>query len=92
MILCHFLKKYKLKLRIFDMFYTCIYKYDPPIENNTNKAMYVMTDGDHIYTLDHDISQLRQKMDTETNEKPVLTANHDYYIKHIEELKEKKRD
>jgi hypothetical protein len=44
-------------------------------------AMYVMTDGDHIYTLDHDVNHLSQNLDDEFNQKkPTIPINHDYYL------------
>ena len=36
-----FFIKYKLRLRVFDMFYKLIFKYDPPSFNNNNKVCTV---------------------------------------------------
>ena len=57
--------KYKLMLRVFDVFYKLIFKYDPLVENSNNKPMYVLADGDHVYTLNHDLKRLEQKQDVE---------------------------
>ena len=45
-----FFQQYKLKLRVFDVFYKLIYKYDPVVPNFNNKPFYCLTDGHHIYT------------------------------------------
>ena len=58
-----FFVKYKLRLRVFDVFYKPIFKYDPLVENSNNKPMYVLADGDHIYTLNHDLKRLEQKQE-----------------------------
>ena len=31
-------QKFKLKLRLFDIFYKCIFKYAPPTENHNNRT------------------------------------------------------
>ena len=41
-----FFQKHKPKLRGSNIFYKCIFKYDPPVENYNNKPMYVVADGD----------------------------------------------
>jgi hypothetical protein len=46
-----FFEKYKLKLRVFDIFYNCIYKYDPEVPNFNNRPFYCVAEGDHIYIL-----------------------------------------
>jgi len=58
-----FFVKYKLRLRVFNIFYKRIFRYDPPVYNGHNKPMYVLADGDHIYTLNHDIKRLEQNQD-----------------------------
>ena len=60
-----FFEKYKLKLRVYDIFYNLIYKYDPEVPNFNQKPMYCITDGDHIYTLNKDLESLAQKSDDE---------------------------
>ncbi|MFM7978307.1 MAG: hypothetical protein ACKPKO_03245, partial [Candidatus Fonsibacter sp.] len=45
-----FFKKYKLKLRVYDVFYNLIHKYDPDVPNFNHRPFYCVTDGDHIYT------------------------------------------
>jgi hypothetical protein len=56
-----FFQKYKLKLRVFDIFYNLIYKYDPEVPNFNHRPFYCVTDGDHIYTLNRDLDSLAQK-------------------------------
>ena len=58
-----FFEKYKLKLRVYDIYYNQIYKYDPEVPNFHQKPMYCITDGDHIYTLNKDLESLAQKTD-----------------------------
>ncbi len=43
-----FFKKYKLKLRVYDVFYNLIYKYDPDAPSFNNPALFCVTDGDHV--------------------------------------------
>ena len=42
-----FFVKYKLRLRVYNVFYKRIFRYDPPVYNSNNKPMYVLADGDH---------------------------------------------
>ena len=58
-----FFVKYKLMLRVFDVFYKLIFKYDPPVWNSNNPPMYELADGDHVYTLNHDLKRLEQKQE-----------------------------
>ena len=45
-----FFVKYKLQLRVFDIFDKLIFMYDPPIRNHHNKIMYCLIKGNHVYT------------------------------------------
>ena len=69
-----FFQTHKLRLRVFDLFYKMIFKYEPDSFDNNNKPLYCMTDGDHIYTLDHDLKTLHQKQDDDTDEFTVHTT------------------
>ena len=60
-----FFERYKLKLRVYDVFYQLIFKYDPDVENRTNPAMYCVCDGNHIYLINKDINELAQKASAE---------------------------
>ena len=44
-----FFEKYKIQVRVFDVYRKLIFKYDPPSINDHNKPFYVLNDGDHIY-------------------------------------------
>jgi len=75
-----FFVKYKLKLRVFDKFCKVVCKYDPPVINKTNKAMFIMMTDKHIYTLNHDIKKLEQR-DDERSETYTPSVSDNYYIK-----------
>ena len=62
----------KLRLRVFDKFYKMTFKYDPPVETRTNKAMYCLDDGDHIYTLNHELDRLAHKSWEEVEDPEML--------------------
>jgi len=90
-----FFVKYKLKLRVYDLYYNLIHKHDPEVPNFNNKPMYCLTDGNHIYLLDKDLESLAQMTkgdeykvvvgsDFRTPDKPVK-ADHKM-IEHIDEL------
>ena len=74
-----FFQKYRVKLRVFDKFYKLIFRYDPEIPNFNQKPMYCMTDGDHIYVLNHDLDKLAQKLDDDEEEYRVY-ASPDYRV------------
>ena len=67
-------------MRVFNVFYKRIFRYDPPVENRDNKPMYVLADGDHIYTLSHDIKRLAQNQEEEDDSEYALRASPDYNI------------
>ena len=46
-----FFVKYKLRLRVFDLMYKLIFRYDPPTFNRHIPPLYCMITGDHFYTL-----------------------------------------
>jgi hypothetical protein len=80
-----FFQQYKLKLRVFDVFYKLIYRYDPVVPNFNNKPFYCLTDGNHIYTLNHNLERLAQKQDEETSEYQVY-ASPDFRTRDKEEM------
>ncbi len=45
-----FFEKYKLKLRVFDVFNNLIFKHDPVVPNFHNTPVYCVVGGDHVYT------------------------------------------
>ena len=69
-----FFVKYKLRLRVYDIFYNQIAKYDPEVLNSSQKPFFGITDGNHIYSLDRDLDSLGQKTD-ETDYKVTASAN-----------------
>ena len=56
-----FFKKYKLKLRVYDVFYNLIYIYDTKVPNFRYRPFYCVTDRDHIYAVTKDLDNLAQK-------------------------------
>ena len=84
-----FFDKYKLKLRVYDRFYRKIFTYDPVVPNFNNKPMHVLVDGDHVYTLNHNIRSLEHKSvgkDDEDDEKALYVSNH-YRVREREPVK-----
>ena len=83
----HFFIKYKLFLRVFDPFYKLIYSYDPPVSDHNNKRMYCMIKGNHVYTLNHDLKMLNQKLDEDDDDMKIKVSSN-FHIKeddgHIE--------
>jgi hypothetical protein len=90
-----FFQEYKLKLRVYDVFYNLIYKYDPEVPNFNHRPMFCVTDGDHIYTLNKDLDSLAQKTDADEYqvrsspnfhipEKPKEKSNY-VVVEHIDE-------
>jgi hypothetical protein len=78
---------YKLKLRVFDIFYNCIYKYDPEVPNFNNRPFYCVAEGDHIYTINKDLESLAQKADAEEEYKVAASPNF-----HLPDKPEEKSD
>ena len=85
-----FFVKYKLRLRVFNVFYQRIFRYDPPVENSNNKPMYVLADGDHIYTLNHDLKRLEQTQEEAGDEAYTVRASSDYMLREDKEVVEHK--
>ena len=75
-----FFVKYKLKLRVLDKFYRLVERYDPEVPNWNNKPLYCMTDGDHIYTLNHDLNRLAQKIDDGESDEYYVYASQDFRV------------
>ena len=93
-----FFEKYKLKLRVYDVFYNLVHKYDPEVPNFNHRPFDCLTDGGHIDTLSKDLDNLAQKSeDHDYNvsvgsnfrvpDKPSEKSNH-IIIKNIDEMLE----
>ena len=93
-----FFQKYKLKLRVYDVFYNLIFKHYPETPNFNNPALYCLTDGDHIYTLNKELDSLAQKHISDEHqlfacpnfhipEKPASKANY-RVVEHIDQILE----
>ena len=57
--------KYRLSLRVYDYKTNLIFKYDPHIRNKHQKVMYVLQHDAHIYTMNHNLKQLAQRLEQE---------------------------
>ena len=64
--------------------YDCIYKHDSQNRNHHYKNMYVMVEGDHVYTLNDELSALQHIVNTDRS--IVVTASTDF---HLNDKKEK---
>jgi hypothetical protein len=84
-----FFEKYKLKLRVYDRFYKLIFKYDPCVPNFNNRPMHCLVDGDHVYTLNHDLTSLEHKNTTPNDEEEELKlyVGTDFRVKEREPTK-----
>ena len=80
-----FFLQYRLSLGVFDVFGKMICRHDPETRNHHNKAMYCMVKGNHVYTLNYNLTSLEQKM----NAKPefYVKAHSDYHIRERQEKK-----
>ena len=75
-----FFVKYKLHLRVYDIFGKLIFEYNPPIRNHHNKTMYCLIKGNHVYTLNHDLKTLQQKKQTPEDNHFISKASPNYHI------------
>ena len=76
-----FFEKFKLKLRVYDIFRNLVFKYDPPVDSRNNPAMFCMFHERHIYTLNHDLDRLAQKGNDEEEEQVAVSVGTDYRVK-----------
>ena len=77
-----FFRKFKLRLRVYDIFHKLVFKYDPEVPNFNNKPMYCMFHESHIYTLNHDLDSLPYKdSEEEEKEQTLVWAGSDYKVK-----------
>ena len=79
-----FFLKYNLQIRVYDSMYDCIYKHDSQNRNHNYKTMFVMVEGDHVYTLNDELSALQQLVNTDRS--VAVTASTDF---HLNDEKEK---
>jgi len=74
-----FFEKYRIPLRVFDCTYKLVFKHNPPLTSRDHpKAMYVLQKNNHIYTLNHDLKRLKQKLHEDYGF--TLSASENYYI------------
>jgi len=74
-----FFEKYNLFLRVYDCFGKLIHRHDPLSYDNNNKKMYCMIKGNHVYTLNHNLKSLNQKIEDDDDTFRVKVHT-DYYI------------
>ena len=61
-----------------------IFKYEPDTPNFNNPALFCVTDGDHIYTLNTDLDRLAQKT---SSDEFHLSTNSNFYTPEKQEEK-----
>jgi len=74
-----FFETYNLFLRVYDCFGKLVHRHDPLSNNNNNKKMYCMIKGNHVYTLNHNLKSLNQKIEDDDDTFRVKVHT-DYYI------------
>jgi predicted transcriptional regulator len=79
-----FFEKYNLFLRVYDCFGKLVHRHDPLTYDNNNKKMYCMIKGNHVYTLNHNLKSLNQKIEDDDDTFKVKVHT-DYYIKEDKE-------
>ena len=69
-------KAYSLQVRIYNLFTSLIYKYDPPKRNHHIKTLYAMLKNNHVYALNHDLKSIQQKqtVQCQLSEQPPTTT------------------
>jgi hypothetical protein len=75
-----FFQKYDLQLRVYDDFMNPILIYNPRKISHHNKVLYCMVKGNHVYTLNSNLSVLAQKQQQE-KDKINIYASSSYYIR-----------
>ena len=78
-----FFEKFKLKLRVYDVFYKLVFKYDPPVDHRNNPPMYCMCHEGHIYTLNDRLDSLAhrgQDEEEEEREATLVRVGTDYRV------------
>ena len=74
------MKTYTLFLRVYDCFGKLVHRHDPlTYDTNNDKKMYCMIKGNHVYTLNHNLKSLNQKIEDDDDTFRVKVHT-DYYI------------
>ena len=79
-----FFKKFNLSVRIFDLFYKCIFKYDPEKRDHHNKVLYCMMVDNHIYTINQNAISLQHVSEEGGLTENIIFASSDYKVKERE--------
>ena len=79
-----FFEHFRLQLRVFNMFYQCIYKYDPEKVNHHYHALYCICKDEHVYTCNYEVKQLQQTVTCENPAELIKVTPH-YRIQKDEE-------
>ena len=70
------------------MFYKLMFRYDPPVCNKNCPPVYCMIKGDHVYTLNHDLKVLEQKINEEELDKEFhLKVSSNYRVDERDDIK-----
>ena len=77
-----------LKIRIYNLFYQLIFKYDPDKRNHHNQVLYCMMIDNHIfiYTIKHDAISLQHVSEGEDTTEYTFVACDNYHVKEREAI------
>ena len=76
---------FNLQVRIYDVFYTLIYKRDPIKRNHNIPALYAIVKNSHIYTVSDNLNMLRQMIPKSSSYDISVKASSDYHLNEKEE-------
>ena len=74
-------EKYRISARIFNFMEELIFEYDPPEGRDHNlRCFYALVKGDHIYTINRNLQQMKANMGIGKEQEIRLKASTDYYL------------
>ena len=74
-------EKYRISARIFNFMEELIFEYDPPEGRDHNlRCFYALVKGDHIYTINRNLQQMKANMGIRKEQEIRLRASTDYYL------------
>ena len=71
---------YRIQVRVYDVFNNLVYQYDPEKRDHHIQTLYAIIKNNHIYTVNDNLSSLKQMLPKNSNYDIFVKASPDYYL------------
>ena len=71
---------YRIQVRVYDVFNNLVYQYNPEKRDHNIQTLYAVIKNNHIYTVNDNLSSLKQMLPKNSNYDIFVKASSDYHL------------